>query len=89
MIPPHAAMDLPVGVLLSCRYRIEAELGRGGMGRVVVARDSKIGRQVAIKLIVAQQATPDHLRPFAQEARAVVRDRLRSPACASLFASRR
>jgi tetratricopeptide (TPR) repeat protein len=36
------------------RYEIEREIGRGGMGRVFLARDSKLGRQVAIKAILPE-----------------------------------
>jgi len=52
------------------RYRIERELGRGGMGRVFVARDLKLDRQVAIKLLSSGAHREDELRRFAKEARA-------------------
>ena len=57
-------------VELGERYRIERELGRGGMGRVFVARDLKLDRQVAIKLLSSGAHPEEELRRFAQEARA-------------------
>ena len=47
---------------LSERYRLERELGRGGMATVFLARDLKHGRQVAIKVVnpeVASAIGPD------------------------------
>lgn len=55
---------------LGPRYRIERELGRGGMGRIFVARDLSLDRRVAIKLLPPGAHPEDALRRFAQEARA-------------------
>jgi eukaryotic-like serine/threonine-protein kinase len=53
-------------------YKIVAFLGAGGMGEVYRARDSRIGRDVAIKVLPAGIAAhPERLRLFEQEARAV------------------
>jgi len=52
------------------RYEIERELGRGGMGRVFVAFDRKLGRKVAIKMLAAGAHGEEALRRFEQEARA-------------------
>ncbi len=53
-------------------YRILAPLGAGGMGEVYRARDTRLARDVAIKVIPAELARdPDRLRRFEQEARAV------------------
>jgi len=53
-------------------YRIAAFLGAGGMGEVYRARDSRIGRDVAVKVLPPGiAADPERLRLFEQEARAV------------------
>src|SRR5438270_7545874 len=52
-------------------YEIIANLGAGGMGEVYRARDPRIGRDVAIKVLPSTLATDaDRLRRFEQEARA-------------------
>src|SRR6266487_108909 len=56
--------------LLAGRYSIERELGRGGMGIVLLARDVALDRPVAIKLLPPHLATRAHERDrFLQEAR--------------------
>ncbi len=52
-------------------YRIASQLGAGGMGEVYRARDTRLDREVAIKVLPAAFAkAPDRLRRFEQEARA-------------------
>ena len=52
-------------------YRIGAEIGRGGMGVVYSAHDTRLGRAVAIKTLPpGATADPDRHRRFIQEARA-------------------
>jgi Tol biopolymer transport system component len=52
-------------------YQIQSWLGAGGMGEVYRARDPRLGRDVAIKVLpTAFSADPDRLRRFEQEARA-------------------
>ena len=59
-----------VGQLVG-HYRVLEKIGTGGMGEVFRARDERLGRDVALKLIrPASSDNPDHLRRFEQEARA-------------------
>ncbi len=52
-------------------YEILTALGAGGMGEVYRAKDPRLGRDVAVKVLPASLATdPDRLRRFEQEARA-------------------
>ncbi len=63
-------MPLKAGARLG-PYEILAPLGAGGMGEVYRARDTRLGREVAIKVLPASfSGDPDRLRRFEQEARA-------------------
>jgi Tol biopolymer transport system component len=62
--------DLPDGLQLG-PYKIESLLGAGGMGQVYRARDQRLNRPVAVKILPAVFASdPDRLRRFEFEARA-------------------
>ena len=53
-------------------YRIDAPLGAGGMGEVYRARDTRLGRDVAVKILPAAFAADSQRRSrFEREARAV------------------
>ncbi|HVS82974.1 MAG TPA: protein kinase [Pyrinomonadaceae bacterium] len=53
------------------QYRVISKIGEGGMGEVYRARDTKLGRDVAIKVLPAAfSADSERLRRFEQEAQA-------------------
>src|SRR5205085_9289950 len=63
-----AAENIASGTLLAGRYRVEGELGKGGMGRVLSAVDERIGRRVAVKVVTGAH-DPARVARFEQEAR--------------------
>src|SRR5271167_3704104 len=61
-----------LGTLLGGRYRLDAQIGRGGMSTVYRAMDETLERPVAIKLMNREIASDsDQLERFRREARAV------------------
>ncbi len=53
-------------------YEITGPLGKGGMGEVFRARDTKLGREVAIKVLPAEMSRdPERLARFDREARSL------------------
>jgi adenylate cyclase len=69
--PAIIATTFPPGTRLGS-YSIISLLGVGGMGEVYRARDSKLGRDVALKVLPPKTAAnPDRLKRFKREARAV------------------
>jgi serine/threonine-protein kinase len=62
----------PLGTALGGRYRLDAQIGRGGMSTVYRAFDTVLERPVAIKLMHREIASDsDQLERFRREARAV------------------
>jgi eukaryotic-like serine/threonine-protein kinase len=70
---PAPAPDQPQqldGRMLA-HYQLHHEIGRGGMGRVYLAQDTRLGRRVALKLLLRHSTRdPEKVRRFQQEARA-------------------
>ena len=64
-------MSLSAGTRLG-PYEVTAQIGVGGMGEVYRATDTKLKRQVAIKVLPASLAAdPDRLARFQREAKAI------------------
>ena len=64
-------MTLTAGTLLG-PYEISAQIGVGGMGEVYKARDTRLDRTVAIKVLPSEVAgDPERRSRFEREARAV------------------
>jgi tetratricopeptide (TPR) repeat protein len=59
-----------LGTILRERYRLDSELGRGGMGTVFRATDLELRREVAVKILSTTSATSDGRERLVREARA-------------------
>jgi serine/threonine-protein kinase len=71
---------------LEPQYRLERELGRGGMGVVFLATDTTLDRRVAIKVVHPELAShPSIVRRFLAEARTIAR--LRHPNVVAVHAA--
>jgi len=61
------------GALIAGRYRLSRWLGLGAMGEVWAARDERLGRDVAVKLVSNARTDPESADRFTREAIAVAR----------------
>jgi GAF domain-containing protein len=77
-------VTLPVARTIDEKYRLEQLIGRGGMGAVYEARDLRLKRQVAVKIMLGGGFGHDTaLRRFRREAQAAAR--LNHPNIVSLY----
>jgi len=70
---PQVDAPLPAGTVLGERYRVIAELGSGGMGRVYQAEHIALRHKVALKVLRTDKRSPEYQARFRQEAEAASR----------------
>jgi serine/threonine protein kinase/tetratricopeptide (TPR) repeat protein len=86
MTPPTLDLFATLQAVLEPEYRLERELGRGGMGVVFLATDIALDRRVAIKVVHPELAAHSSIgRRFLAEARTIAR--LRHPNVVSVHAA--
>jgi serine/threonine protein kinase len=71
-----------LGEVSPAHYRVEGEFARGGMGRILLALDRRLGRRIALKELHAE-AGPGAPRRFVREA--LVTARLQHPAIVPVY----
>ena len=72
--PPPASPALSMGRLLDGRYAVTARIAHGGMATVYQATDTRLDREVALKVMHAELARDEEfVRRFIGEARSVAR----------------
>jgi hypothetical protein len=73
----------PPGPVVLNRYRLERRLGAGAFGTVWLARDERLEREVAVKILPRERTTSHPPGRFEREARAAAR--LSHPAIVTLY----
>jgi serine/threonine protein kinase len=80
----EAGAELEQQETFEARYELRTKLGEGGMGEVLLCKDLRIGREVALKVIRAEHgARPDLRRRFLREVR--VQGQLEHPSVVPVY----
>lgn len=80
--PPEAQDDALIGARVG-HFLVRSKLGAGGMGVVYEAVDERLGRVVALKMLLAKIESPQMRRRFVREARAA--SKIHHPHVATIF----
>src|SRR5213594_3774954 len=80
--PPAPGHPLAPPLDFDARFHMRFELARGGMGRVLVADDAALGREVAVKELLRKE-NPAAVRRFEREA--LLTARLQHPGIVSVY----
>src|SRR6185436_14365121 len=76
----------PEGTLMAEPYKVLGEVGRGGIGVVLQARDVTLGREVAVKILQPRhQANPAAVARFTREAK--IAAQLQHPGIVPVYAA--
>jgi len=76
--------DPMIGAMFTDRIRIDTKIGEGGMGSVYKGQDVLLGRDVAVKVLLADlKKNPDDVKRFFNEAKVVAK--LRHPNTIQVF----
>jgi len=78
--PPIEARD-PLPVVTDAHYTTDKELARGGMGKIVAATDTRLGRPVALKQLL--EPSPEQITRFEREA--LITARLQHPGIVPVY----
>ncbi len=78
---PTTGTAAPLPIVLATHYKLEGEIARGGMGRIVAAEDQRLGRPVALKELL--EPAGDSLGRFQREA--LITARLQHPGIVPVY----
>lgn len=81
-LPEESAAELAGQVI--GRFRLEAEIARGGMGIILQSRDTELDREIAVKLLLKRHLGKAHIhQQFTNEAR--ITGRLQHPGIVPIY----